>query len=735
MTEYFYDARDRLDYLIQPDGTRLDYAYDDAGNRTEVKIIRGSETTLTSYGYDTLNRLETVTDANGTTSYTYDDVGNLDTVTYPNGNMADYDYTDVNQLDLLTITDINGNILESYDYGLDQTGRRRSLTEADGRYSEYSYDDLYRLTSETITDAVNGNYSASYQYDWVGNRSYSTIDGVQTSYLYDTNDRLESQGGTSYSYDANGNLKSETLDGNTRSYVYDDRNKLKTLLDNSIEIASYSYNHNGIRIGSTEGATSTSFVVDENRDYAQVLQELESGTTTVDYSYGLDLISQNRGAETRFYQYDGLGSTRQLSDSTGTITDSYDYEAFGEGLNQTGTTENDYRFTGEQYDQGLDQYYLRARYYDPHTARFTQMDSWMGNNSDPQSLHKYTYANVDPVNNTDPTGHFSLMEVGVAQDIRSTLSTMQTDFGFNFLDAAVDPESAASGANMASMGVGAIGGPAAFKLLKLLSGKFRKACNSFDEDTQVWTDEGTRLITDLHIGDKVLAYDEESGKVTLQDVVHLIQREGDYELIQIQIGEETIDATPIHPFYIKVGSGWEWRDAKDLKAEDIVKDKSGNEQSITVINSKLYHGWVYNLTVNNDHTYFVGEQGILAHNANLVCKLNSIEYGAVKPKFGSNPKHMSGSGGQYRNMPKGLEPHDSEYAFLNNSVKATNGKWYAKSSDGNSIYRYFVDHQGVAHWSASTGDKKAPLKLGKGGVPENIVQALGFNPQNGKRIW
>ncbi len=172
-------------------------------------------------------------------------------------------------------------------------------------------------------------------------------------------------------------------------------------------------------------------MVDENRDYAQVLQELESGTTTVDYSYGLDLISQSRGAETRFYQYDGLGSTRQLSDSTGTITDSYDYEAFGEGLNQTGTTENDYRFTGEQYDQGLGQYYLRARYYDPHTARFTQMDSWMGNNSDPQSLHKYLYAETDPVNNIDPTGKFSLGEgIGV---IRTIGILARTSAGRSFL--------------------------------------------------------------------------------------------------------------------------------------------------------------------------------------------------------------------------------------------------------------------------------------------------------------
>ncbi|MBQ0752623.1 MAG: hypothetical protein KBT87_02260, partial [Gammaproteobacteria bacterium] len=49
------------------------------------------------------------------------------------------------------------------------------------------YDDLYRLTNEQITDAQNGNYSASYQYDLVGNRTYSTIDGIQTAFSYDAN--------------------------------------------------------------------------------------------------------------------------------------------------------------------------------------------------------------------------------------------------------------------------------------------------------------------------------------------------------------------------------------------------------------------------------------------------------------------------------------------------------------------------------------------------------------------
>ena len=75
----------------------------------------------------------------------------------------------------------------------------------------------------------------------------------------------------------------------------------------------------------------------------------------------------------QYYHYDGLGSTRYLSDESGTITDSYDYEAFGQILNETGISENDYRFAGEQLDENLDQYYLRARYYNQNSGRFTSV--------------------------------------------------------------------------------------------------------------------------------------------------------------------------------------------------------------------------------------------------------------------------------------------------------------------------------------------------------------------------
>jgi len=425
VTEYYYDARDRLDYAIKPDGGRIDYAYDAVGNRTQVKVSQGATVlSQTDYTYDALNRLETITDAQGTTVNTYDDVGNLDTVTYANGLVTDYNYNTVNQLTSVTTTDGAGTLISGYTYGLDNSGRRDDITEASGRFTDYVYDDLYRLTDEIVTDSVNGNYSAHYDYDWVGNRTGSIIDGVSTSYAYDANDRLQSQGGSSYTYDSNGNNITETLDGITTTYHYDAKNKLTTV-DKGGVTTGYSYDHNGIRTGKTEAGTTTNYLVDENRDYAQVLVESD-GTNTVTYSYGHDLLSQDRDGQISYYQYDGLGSTRALTDSLGTVTDRYDYTAFGDTLNQTGTTENSYRFTGEQYDAGLDQYYLRARYYDPGVGRFTQMDSWMGARLEPITLHKYLYANANPVSHTDPSGNISLTQVAVGFSIATLLTSSST---------------------------------------------------------------------------------------------------------------------------------------------------------------------------------------------------------------------------------------------------------------------------------------------------------------------
>ncbi|MDX2212441.1 MAG: RHS repeat-associated core domain-containing protein [Oculatellaceae cyanobacterium bins.114] len=93
---------------------------------------------------------------------------------------------------------------------------------------------------------------------------------------------------------------------------------------------------------------------------------------------------------------------------------SYTYAAFGSTSGQTGSTENSYQFAGEQFDESLGEYYLRQRYYDTATGRFTRRDTYEGTLNNPLTLHKYLYANSNPINYVDPSGKVS---IGVGQQI------------------------------------------------------------------------------------------------------------------------------------------------------------------------------------------------------------------------------------------------------------------------------------------------------------------------------
>ncbi|MEE9327443.1 MAG: RHS repeat-associated core domain-containing protein [Cocleimonas sp.] len=419
---YTFDTQNRLTKETQVDGTTLEYQYDNQSNRTQLKTSKGTEIKIVGYGFDSLNRLSTVTDAIGTTSYSYDAVGNRSKVTHANGNTDNYVYDSLNRLTTLTHKSSAGTTLSSYTYSLDATGKRTKITEATGRVTDYSYDNLNRLKTETITDATNGNYNAEYTYDKVGNRTYETVDGVQTQYTYDDNDRLSQQGGTTYTYDNNGSTLTETLDGNSKTYSYNAKNQL-TETSNAGSTTSYQYNADGIREAQTTGSETTQYIVDSNRAYAQVIEERSNNATTVSYTYGDDLLSQTRNGTTNTYHYDGLGSTRALSDSTGAFTDLYNYEAFGEVLNQTGVTVNDYLFAGEQFDQNLGQYYLRARYYDQGVGRFTQQDEWLGKICSPITLNKYIYTDSNPVNGIDPSGYFTMSNLMSGLNIGARLGT------------------------------------------------------------------------------------------------------------------------------------------------------------------------------------------------------------------------------------------------------------------------------------------------------------------------
>jgi len=148
--------------------------------------------------------------------------------------------------------------------------------------------------------------------------------------------------------------------------------------------------------------------------YAQVFEEYDGVNRT--YTIGDDVISQYDGTSVGHFLYDGLGSVRQLTNSSGNVVADqvFNYDAYGVLLGYTGTPQTNLRYTGEYYDTALKQYNLRARYYDPLNGRFNQTDSYSGNNHDPQSLHKYLYCHANPVNAIDPSGNFDYFITSIA---------------------------------------------------------------------------------------------------------------------------------------------------------------------------------------------------------------------------------------------------------------------------------------------------------------------------------
>ncbi|TGM88243.1 TIGR04388 family protein [Leptospira licerasiae] len=134
----------------------------------------------------------------------------------------------------------------------------------------------------------------------------------------------------------------------------------------------------------------------------------------------------------------------------------------------------------------------------------------------------------------------------------------------------------------------------------------------FVAGTLVHTPNGLQAIETLKIGDEVFAFDEDSGQKVTRKVTETFINQTTTILKITDSKGEVIETTWNHPFYVTAGM---WVKAKDLIVGDEFLTIDGKEIKVASIQESIRDEKVYNLEVEDAHTYYIHESGILVHNA------------------------------------------------------------------------------------------------------------------------
>ena len=141
---------------------------------------------------------------------------------------------------------------------------------------------------------------------------------------------------------------------------------------------------------------------------------------------------------------------------------------------------------------------------------------------------------------------------------------------------------------------------------------FGLSTQCFTGDILVTTEDGLKPIEDVKVGEFVWSEDTETGEKELRKVLAVFVTET-MELVHVWVGKEEIKTTQNHPFYVE-GQGW--KAAGELVAGDVLRTESGCRESVRGVSIERLEEpvRVWNLEIERQHTYFVGENKILVHN-------------------------------------------------------------------------------------------------------------------------
>jgi len=424
-----------------PDAIR--YYYDQAtSSNPNGRLTKATDASgQTVFHYDKRGRVtktvKTVDAVNYTTSFTYDGISRITSVKYPgtspetvsyvyNGDMlsqvigsnpAPYAaYTNYNALGQPGTVTYGNNVTTAYQYS-PTNNRLQSITTNSASQTllnlSYTYDNTGNVTG--IADAIDSTRSQAFIYDDLNRlwQAQSTAYGTQF-YAYDQIGNITSKEGVSYTYAGIGpHAVSLTSDGKT--YAYDPDGNM--MFDGT---RSFFYNSDNMPRSIIMAGKTTSFVYDYANQrtkkttptgtnvYIGKLYECRSNVCTKYIFAGNQLIAHKSGSIVDYYHQDHLGSSRIVTDVTGTkIEDAY-YYPFGAAKTDTGSVSVTHKYTSQEFDTETGLYNYNARLYNPTLGRFTSADTIVPSPFNPQSLNRYSYVMNNPLRYTDPSGHLAV---------------------------------------------------------------------------------------------------------------------------------------------------------------------------------------------------------------------------------------------------------------------------------------------------------------------------------------
>jgi len=392
---YTYDAASNVTQITYSGGPTLNFTYDDAG-----RLLTANNIALT---YDARGDIINSQDGGAAIGATYDDGQRIATVTYDGQAAVTYTY---DSRDLLTrVEDTRAGAWMEFAY--DNDSRLTGITRSNGVNTTYTYDAAGRVTRLHDGALADQQYTLNAEGEpiqvvrtlpldpapggQVANLSYD--DAAQISgagYAYDARGRQTAAPGKSFGYDGASRLTSVTANGSAATFTYNGLDDLRTRTASGVTTTYYHNYALGLNpiAAEKEGASYKRFYV-YTPDGA-LLYSIDAGTN-----------------QARFYHFDRLGSTLFLSDGAGAVSDAYAYDPYGVLLGHTGASDQPFTYVGQygvRREPVGDLYDMRARAYDPATARFLTRDPVWPVLADPQSLNPYQYAYQSPLRYIDPQG-------------------------------------------------------------------------------------------------------------------------------------------------------------------------------------------------------------------------------------------------------------------------------------------------------------------------------------------